>query len=340
MAAIVPVVLDGALPTDPAGRASAVTDTVANVARAVSGLAPAAQNELAELFSLLSLPPTRIALAGVKTPWEDASPKPSPHSSTAGGRAAGRFCARLMMHCTSSFSPRGTAIRGRGLPSGIRGRRPSEMSDRAATTLFRSLPRTTSLAAGNVIDASTLERDLTLEADVVIVGTGAGGGIAAETSAMPGSASILVEEGPLRTARDFHMREAEAYPDLYQESAARKTKDKAINILQGRCVGGGTTVNWTSSFRTPPATLAYWAHALRLDGYSADDARALVRARRGAAVDRAVGRWRRTRTTTRWPAARRTRDPVRDDPAQRQGLLAISAIAAWAARSTRSSRCW
>lgn len=75
MAAIVPVVLDGALPTDPAGRASAVTDTVANVARAVSGLAPAAQNELAELFSLLSLPPTRIALAGVKTPWEDASPE-------------------------------------------------------------------------------------------------------------------------------------------------------------------------------------------------------------------------------------------------------------------------
>ena len=39
---------------------------------------------------------------------------------------------------------------------------------------------------------------------------------------------------------------------------ARKTADKAINILQGRCVGGSTTVNWTSSFRTPSPTLAYW----------------------------------------------------------------------------------
>lgn len=72
--AIVPVMLDGALPADPAAREAAVTETVANVARAVSGLPPAAQKELAELFSLLSLPPTRVALAGVNTPWADASP--------------------------------------------------------------------------------------------------------------------------------------------------------------------------------------------------------------------------------------------------------------------------
>ena len=75
IAAIVPVMLSGALPAEPAARAAAVTDTVASVARAVSGLAPAAQQELAQLFSLLSLPPTRIALAGVKTPWADASPE-------------------------------------------------------------------------------------------------------------------------------------------------------------------------------------------------------------------------------------------------------------------------
>ena len=67
------------------------------------------------------------------------------------------------------------------------------------------------------------------------------------------------------------MREAEAYPDLYQDSASRKTRDKAINILQGRCVGGGTTVNWTSSFRTPPATLAYWQREFGLVGFTVDD---------------------------------------------------------------------
>jgi choline dehydrogenase-like flavoprotein len=115
------------------------------------------------------------------------------------------------------------------------------------------------LARGwNVVDAASLTRDVTIETDVAIVGTGAGGGIAAEILADAGLRVLMVEEGPLRSSTDFRMREADAYRDLYQESAARKTADKAINILQGRCVGGGTTVNWTSAFRTPAPTLAHW----------------------------------------------------------------------------------
>jgi len=122
------------------------------------------------------------------------------------------------------------------------------------------------IAAGwKVIDAAALERDLALEADVVIVGSGAGGGVTAEILAQAGLAVVIVEEGPLRTSSDFHMREREAYPQLYQESAGRQTRDKAITILQGRSVGGSTTVNWTSSFRTPATTLAHWrtTHGLK-----------------------------------------------------------------------------
>jgi choline dehydrogenase-like flavoprotein len=115
------------------------------------------------------------------------------------------------------------------------------------------------LARGwQVIDASTLQDDRTLEADVVVVGSGAGGGVTAEILALSGLKVVIVEEGALKSSRDFRMREAEAYPSLYQESAARKTRDKGVTILQGRTVGGSTTINWTSSFRTPPATLAFW----------------------------------------------------------------------------------
>ncbi|CAM2008371.1 GMC family oxidoreductase [Acanthopleuribacter pedis] len=110
----------------------------------------------------------------------------------------------------------------------------------------------------SAVDASGLSENKTLETDVVIVGTGAGGGMCAEVLCAAGFKVVLIEEGPLRSSRDFTMRESFAYPELYQESASRKTKDKAINILQGRCVGGGTTVNWTSSFETPPPTLAHW----------------------------------------------------------------------------------
>jgi len=98
----------------------------------------------------------------------------------------------------------------------------------------------------------------TIECDVAIIGSGAGAGITAELLAKAGLRLVIVEEGALKSSRDFRQLEAEAYPTLYQEAAARKTADKAINILQGRCVGGSTTVNWTSSFRTPSATLDYW----------------------------------------------------------------------------------
>lgn len=115
------------------------------------------------------------------------------------------------------------------------------------------------------IDAATLGRDVEIEADVAVIGSGAGGGVTAEALARVGFSVVIVEEGPLKTSSDFHMREREAYPQLYQESAGRQTKDKAITILQGRCVGGSTTVNWTSSFRTPAATLAHWrdVHGIR-----------------------------------------------------------------------------
>lgn len=127
------------------------------------------------------------------------------------------------------------------------------------------------LAAGwNVIDGAALERDRTLEADVVVVGSGAGGGVTAELLALAGLKVLILEEGALKSSSDFKMREADAYPALYQESGARKTRDKAINILQGRTVGGSTTVNWTSSFRTPPSTLDYWQRHFGLADYTQD----------------------------------------------------------------------
>jgi choline dehydrogenase-like flavoprotein len=125
------------------------------------------------------------------------------------------------------------------------------------------------LARGwQVIDAATLDGDRSISADVVIIGSGAGGGVTAEILALSGLSVLIVEEGALKSSKDFKMREADAYPALYQESAARKTHDKAINILQGRTVGGSTTVNWTSSFRTPPSTLAWWQRHFGLADYS------------------------------------------------------------------------
>jgi choline dehydrogenase-like flavoprotein len=107
-------------------------------------------------------------------------------------------------------------------------------------------------------DASRLDRDLTLAADVVVVGTGAGGGTAAEILAQAGLKVVMIEEGAYRKAADFTLRETDAFSELYYDGANRTTQDGAIAILQGRTVGGSTTVNWTATFRTPDEVLRHW----------------------------------------------------------------------------------
>jgi choline dehydrogenase-like flavoprotein len=127
------------------------------------------------------------------------------------------------------------------------------------------------LAAGwKAIDAAALTADLDLDADVAVIGSGAGGGVTAEILAQAGLRVAIVEEGPLASSPQFDMRESQAYARLYQEAAARQTRDHGITILQGRCVGGSTTVNWTSSLRTPAATLAHWREVHGLAGMTQD----------------------------------------------------------------------
>jgi choline dehydrogenase-like flavoprotein len=124
--------------------------------------------------------------------------------------------------------------------------------------------------ASQILHASSLKPGAVLDCDVAIVGTGAGGGVAAEVLSAAGLNVLMIEEGALRESPDFDMTERTAYPNLYQESASRKTLDKAITILQGKCVGGSTTVNWTSSFRTPERVLQYWRERFGLDDMTMD----------------------------------------------------------------------
>jgi hypothetical protein len=74
VAAIIPAILDGVLPEDAAARRIAGREVLEAFDRAVGGLAPAVQDEIAQLFSMLALPPLRLALAGVTSPWAETTP--------------------------------------------------------------------------------------------------------------------------------------------------------------------------------------------------------------------------------------------------------------------------
>ncbi len=96
-----------------------------------------------------------------------------------------------------------------------------------------------------------------LRADVVVIGSGAGGGVAASTFARAGKSVVVLEAGGAFDANAFTQREL-AMSDLYLDAGLTSTHDLGIAILAGATLGGGTTVNWCTSFALDERVAAEW----------------------------------------------------------------------------------
>src|SRR5690606_13867378 len=84
-------------------------------------------------------------------------------------------------------------------------------------------------------------------------------GVVAGELAEAGHDVVVIEKGPYLDRPDFDGLELSAMEQMYEHKAALTTRDGAVGVLAGSCVGGGTTINWAGSFRTPDAILAQWA---------------------------------------------------------------------------------
>lgn len=98
----------------------------------------------------------------------------------------------------------------------------------------------------------------TLETEICIVGTGAGGSILAYQLAAKGHDVLMLERGPYVEPRHFSENEVEMISKLYGEGVMQQTEDFRFTILQGNCVGGSTTVNNSVCFDPPAEVLARW----------------------------------------------------------------------------------
>jgi len=122
-----------------------------------------------------------------------------------------------------------------------------------------------------LVEGQTLDGPHTVDCDVCIIGSGPGGSISAATLAARGLRVVVLEAGGYFTKERFRMREDEAFPSLYQDGGQRATKDLAIGIYQGKAVGGGTAVNWTTCFRTPHHVVDLWRERFAVAGVSNAD---------------------------------------------------------------------
>jgi len=103
------------------------------------------------------------------------------------------------------------------------------------------------------------QRESTYDADVVVVGTGAGGAVTGAILAEAGLDVIFVEEGGYHPTGSFNPYLTESIPRLYRDSGTTSVLGTPnIPYMEGRCVGGTTVINGGMAYRAPDPILDGW----------------------------------------------------------------------------------
>lgn len=115
--------------------------------------------------------------------------------------------------------------------------------------------------------------DLELDAGTVVVGSGAGGAVAAAILAEAGERVVVLEEGPYIPASEIaamrpsqHLRRA--WRDGAMTVAVGVGDTPTINVTMGRAVGGSSMLTGGVCFRTPEEVADEWSRRLGLEDLS------------------------------------------------------------------------
>jgi choline dehydrogenase-like flavoprotein len=237
------------------GLGAAALGIAAEVEGVVGGLGAAQRADFGKLLRLLAQPAFVLLLAGRALPFAELPPD--------------RRERALLAMATSRLEPLRTGF---------------QVLKRLATLLFYSVcpdggenPTWPALgyvrsanpppaAGGPLVRLTTIARTAvpatataTLDADVCVIGSGAGGCVAAAELAAAGRRVVVLEAGGGSQAPDFDQTELHGMRALLLDRGVAASRDLGIAILAGATLGGGTTVNWQTSIALPDGVRDEWA---------------------------------------------------------------------------------
>ncbi|KAK7969319.1 hypothetical protein PG988_008392 [Apiospora saccharicola] len=99
----------------------------------------------------------------------------------------------------------------------------------------------------------------TIDADVVIVGSGCGGAVCAKVLAEAGHRVLVVDKGYYFPPSQLPMDQESGTRHLFESHGVLNSEDSSTNILAGSCWGGGGTVNWSVSLEPEEFVRREWA---------------------------------------------------------------------------------
>ncbi|CAA7054886.1 unnamed protein product [Microthlaspi erraticum] len=129
---------------------------------------------------------------------------------------------------------------------------------------------TVSTQKGNKNGSSISDPEITIRCDAVVVGSGSGGGVVAGVLAKAGYKVLVVEKGNYYARSKLSLLEGQAMDDMYLSGGLLATSDTNVVVLAGSTVGGGSTINWSASIKTPEHVTKEWAEKLELEMFGSD----------------------------------------------------------------------